>query len=33
MEHIILKLQGKRGIRLNDSFTSVANGMVMLIKE
>jgi alkylglycerol monooxygenase len=33
LEHIILKLQGKRGIRINDGITSMANGIFMLIKE
>jgi alkylglycerol monooxygenase len=33
LEHLILKLQGKPGIRLNDGVISVANGMFMTIKE
>jgi len=33
LEHIILKLQGKRGIRLNDGLMSIANGIIMLMKE
>ena len=33
VEQIILKLQGKRGIRLNDGLMSIANGIIMLMKE
>jgi len=33
MEQIILKLKGKEGIRLNDGFSSVANGIIMVLRE
>jgi hypothetical protein len=33
VEHIILKLKGKEGIRINDGAMSVANGFMMLMKE
>jgi alkylglycerol monooxygenase len=33
LEQLILKHQGKRGIRINDGMTSVANGLFMLIKD
>lgn len=33
MEHVILKMQGKAGIRLNDGIMSVANGFMMVLKE
>ena len=33
MEHLILKLQGKDGIRLNDGLMSIANGFMMVMKE
>ncbi|XP_037868641.1 alkylglycerol monooxygenase [Bombyx mori] len=29
LEHIILKLQGKKGIRLNDGITSISNGLLL----
>ncbi|XP_045494059.1 alkylglycerol monooxygenase-like [Colias croceus] len=29
LEHIILKLKGKRGIRLNDGITSISNGLFL----
>ena len=33
IEQVILKLQGKRGIRINDGLMSMANGIIMLMKE
>ena len=33
IEHIILKLQGKRGIRLNDGLMSLVNGLMMAMRE
>merc|ERR1712141_349898 len=33
IEHIILKLKGKRGVRLNDGIMSYANGMIMLMMQ
>ncbi|KOB70287.1 Uncharacterized protein OBRU01_15478, partial [Operophtera brumata] len=29
LEHIILKLEGKKGLRLNDQITSVSNGLFL----
>ncbi|KAJ0179015.1 hypothetical protein K1T71_005790 [Dendrolimus kikuchii] len=29
LEHIILKLEGKKGIRLNDGITSISNGLFL----
>ena len=33
IEHIILKLKGKRGVRLNDGIMSFANGIIMLMMQ
>ena len=33
IEHIILKLKGKRGVRLNDGIISFANGIIMLMMQ
>jgi len=33
IEHVILKLQGKKGVRLNDGIMSFANGIIMLMMQ
>ena len=33
IEHVILKLQGKRGVKLNDGIMSFANGIIMLMMQ
>ena len=33
VEHVILKVQGKEGIRLNDGLMSLANGIIMLMMQ
>ncbi len=33
LEHVVLKLKGKPGIRINDGVMSMANGLMMLMKE
>ncbi len=33
IEQVALKLQGKKGIRLNDAITSISTGLMMMMKE
>jgi len=33
LEQVVLKLQGKKGIRLNDGLISIANGFIMIMRE
>ena len=33
VEHIILKLKGKPGVRINDGLMSFANGIIMLMMQ
>lgn len=33
VEHVILKLKGKEGIRINDGVMSMANGIIMLMMQ
>ena len=33
LEHVVLKLQGKKGIRINDGLMSIGNGFIMIMRE